>query len=112
MTLDDLLVVQECVQRRTFEYGSLRGPELAEYIRLNVLAATDELHEVLGEVQWKPWKGDQGSINRERYVDELADALLFWANLCWAARVSGAEMTEAVHRAWAKTAERMAVTDR
>ena len=27
-----------------------------EYINLNVLAITDELHEFLRETPWKPWK--------------------------------------------------------
>lgn len=52
-----------------------------QFIKDMTLALTDELHEALGEVGWKPWAKSQ-HINREAYVGELVDALHFFINLC------------------------------
>lgn len=51
-----------------------------EFIRWNTLALTDELHEALAEVGWKPWASNR-DINREAYVGELVDAWHFLMNL-------------------------------
>lgn len=104
VSLGFLLLRQGDAQRRmrpgyTFP---LEGEALAEYIRLNVLAATDELHELLAEVGWKPWKSaGYGKIaNRQRYIDELADVILFVLNLGVAAGVSGHELYSAIEKKW------------
>lgn len=54
--------------------------ERIEFIRWNVLAATDELHEALQECGWKPW-GSSRHLNRDAYLEELADVQLFLDNL-------------------------------
>lgn len=54
--------------------------QLAEYVRLNVLAAMKELSEVLDEVGWKPW-GTSEHFNREAFLEELADVQMFLDNL-------------------------------
>lgn len=64
--------------------GTLTGEELEHYIRYNVLALTDELHEALGEISWKPWQ-HSGLFNRDAYLKELIDAFHFWMNLVIAA---------------------------
>lgn len=51
-----------------------------EYIREQVLACTDELHEALQETGWKTWANNP-HINRDAYRDELIDAFLFLLNL-------------------------------
>jgi NTP pyrophosphatase (non-canonical NTP hydrolase) len=107
--LDTLLLRQERVQRGVYGVtpSELEGRELAEYIRLNVLAATDELHEVLGEVGWKPWKTEgYGTVRRPEYVGELADVLLFVFNLAAAQGVTGDELTEALRLKWAENRRR------
>jgi hypothetical protein len=51
-----------------------------EYIRWNVLALNDELHEALAETGWKPW-ASSNHFNRVEYTRELVDALHFLLNL-------------------------------
>jgi DNA-directed RNA polymerase subunit M/transcription elongation factor TFIIS len=63
----------------------------AEFIRWNVLALEDELHEALGEVGWKPWATSR-HLNREAYKKELVDALHFFTNLCLAAGITADEL--------------------
>jgi hypothetical protein len=107
--LDLLLNKQERAQRAVYGHdpGALKGEQLIEYIRLNVLAATDELHEVLRETGWKTWrKEDYGFVNRARYIDELADVLLFFLNLCLAQRVTGRELAVALAKKWRLNASR------
>ena len=84
------------LQQRSFgvDPPSLEGEDLVEFIRWNVLALTDELHEALGEVKWKPWTSDSGWVNRDAFVKELIDALHFWMNLVLAAGGSSVEITD------------------
>lgn len=107
--IDRLLRRQQAVVRLLDkrEYGSLSGEELAESIRMNVLAATDELHEVLDTTGWKPWKTTgYGHVNRKKYIEELADVWLFLFNLMLLQRVSGREIVAALRAAWKKNTRR------
>lgn len=70
-----------------------------QYIQWNILGATDELHEVLGEVEWKMWTGRPLVINEERYCDELADVLHLFLNLCLVVDLTPDEL---VARYWRK----------
>lgn len=100
---DCLLREQEAVQVRAFgEKPAERTKEqTVEAVRDNVLAATDELHEVLGTVGWKKWKrADYGYVNRARYIDEMADVILFVLNLLLAQRVTGREIAAALIKKW------------
>jgi dimeric dUTPase (all-alpha-NTP-PPase superfamily) len=63
----------------------LDDEQLSEWVRWNVLALEDELHEALAEVRWKPWSIDSGFANRDAYVKELVDAVHFLVNLFLAA---------------------------
>jgi hypothetical protein len=67
--------------------------ERAEFIRNNVLSVTDELHEALNEVGWKPWATSR-HFNREAYLHELADAYLFLKNLVLAAYEIGDDIDD------------------
>ena len=51
-----------------------------QYLKDMVLAAEDELHEVLGETGWKPWATSR-HINLEEARDELVDVVCFVVNL-------------------------------
>jgi len=51
-----------------------------KYIADMVLACTDELHEALNEVGWKPWASSR-HVNAEAFKGELIDALHFLVNL-------------------------------
>lgn len=57
----------------------LSDEERVEYIRDNILACLDELHEALGEVGWKPWATSR-HLNRDAFLHELVDAQLFLHN--------------------------------
>jgi hypothetical protein len=70
----------------------LKGKEREEYVRWNVLAAEDELHEALGEISWKPWASKE-FFNRDQFVGELVDVLHFVANLLVVSQVTGDELT-------------------
>jgi dimeric dUTPase (all-alpha-NTP-PPase superfamily) len=69
----------------------LMAEDRAEFIRWNVLALEDELHEALNEVGWKPWATSR-HLNRDAYKKELVDALHFFTNLCLVAGISADEL--------------------
>lgn len=74
--------------------------DVIEFIRNMVLAATDELHEALAEVGWKPWASSR-HINRDAFVSELVDTWQFLMNLFQAVNVTPDELAkklEAKHR--------------
>lgn len=62
------------------------------YIRDVVLCATDELHEVLAEVHWKPWKDKRGIKDIDKYREEMADVLHFILDLYLAAGLNGRDI--------------------
>lgn len=111
LTLDGLLSRQRAMQETVYgvKPQDLDGEDLAEYIRLNVLAATDELHEVLAETGWKPWKRSElGRINRQEFADEIVDVLAFVANLALAAGIDGHELTWRLVGKWHENERRQA----
>lgn len=69
-----------------------------DFIHWNVTALTDELHELLGEIGWKPWAKSR-HINLDAAKGELIDALHFLLNLCL---VLGMDASEIIHRYDAK----------
>lgn len=70
------------------------GPELSEWMRTNVLAAEDELHEALAEVSWKPWASAE-FLNREAFIGEMVDCLHFIGNLLAGVGCTDKELSEA-----------------
>lgn len=50
-----------------------------QQLRDMVLALTDEAHEALSEVDWKPWKKYNGDpkVNLEKFLEETGDILFF-----------------------------------
>lgn len=77
-----LLIAQGELQRDTYghDFEKMSDTERIEFIKTNVLALTDELHEALGEVGWKPWTTSR-HINEDAYLGELVDAFHFLMNL-------------------------------
>jgi hypothetical protein len=65
---------------------------VSAYIRDVVLCATDELHEVLGEVNWKPWKDSRGIKDITKYREEMADVLHFIFDLYLAGGLTGKDI--------------------
>lgn len=54
--------------------------ERMDFIRWNVLALEDELHEALQETGWKPWAKSK-HLNEAAFGRELVDAWHFFMNL-------------------------------
>lgn len=92
--LDLIFERQSMLQRESFGVDPHRMDEETrnQYIRDMVLAATDELHEALAEVGWKPWATSR-HLNRDAFVGELVDVLHFLVNL-WLAAGATAEEVE------------------
>ena len=74
--------------------GVLEGEEFADFVRWNILAAMDELCEVLHETRWKPWQVVQGRKDNDAMIDELVDVAHFVANLAVAAGCTDEEWTK------------------
>lgn len=92
--LQDALDDQEALQVKA--YGGVSPKDLneddrAHFISWNTLALTDELHEALGEVGWKPWASSR-HLNREAFKGELVDSLHFFMNLLLAANIDADEL--------------------
>lgn len=87
--------------------GEARG----EFVRTHMLAALDELHEILSCVRWKTWANDQGELKVDKVViaDEFADALVFIGNIAWALGLTGNDISLALHRTDTKIRERAAL---
>jgi hypothetical protein len=84
--LEEMLKLQDELQRRYHEgLSPCDFPQefVVEYINLMILATTDELHEALREMPWKPWSKSQEITPEamERFKDELVDAWHFFMNL-------------------------------
>lgn len=83
----------------------LQGDELKNWFMMNVLAATDELHEFLNEVPWKPWSSGM-QINRDAAIGELVDCMHFIANLLATLSCTGEELTHRYQLKQVKNAQR------
>lgn len=83
--LGDFLRSQLHLQTNSFgdDPRNLRGEALADYVMWNVTALSDELHEALQEIKWKPWltTGRGQWVNRDAFLGELVDAFHFLLNL-------------------------------
>ena len=55
--------------------------QLTELTKENILALEDELHEVLGCLNWKPWRRTKKKIDVEHLREELIDCLHFMIEL-------------------------------
>lgn len=93
--IQHMLETQADLQRDAYgvNHAFMREPSdaRATYIRDNVLALTDELHEALGEVGWKPWATSR-HLNEDAYVAELVDAWHFMMNLLLATGIPPEEL--------------------
>jgi len=91
--LEEILRLQKQLQVEA--YGAnpslMMNDERIQYIKDMILAATDELHEALAEVGWKPW-GASRHFNRDAFVSELIDVQHFLNNLFLVADVGPEEL--------------------
>jgi hypothetical protein len=83
-------------QQMGYDFDRMDSKALIEYIRWNVLALEDELHEALNETHWKPWiTASPDFKDRERYLGEIVDVTHFLLNLCLAGRITPDELMSA-----------------
>lgn len=91
--IDELLTLQTSLEQAWGRLPDLTDAEaVSEYIRQTVLCATDELHELLHEVHWKPWKEGHGIRDVEAYREELADVVHFVLDLYLVAELTGDDL--------------------
>lgn len=80
-----MMDLQIDLQRRLgTDIEKMTPTELMAFVREQVLACTDELHEALQETGWKTWAKNP-HINMEAFRAELIDAWQFLMNLMWVA---------------------------
>jgi hypothetical protein len=73
--------------------AELEGAQLGEYVTWNAFALEDELHELMQEVQWKPWANDRGTIkDHDACVREFVDVMHFLGNIALALRLEASEI--------------------
>lgn len=65
----------------------LEGDERLQFAKDMHIALTDELHEALGEIGWKPWATSK-HFEEDAYKAELVDAWHFFMNLMLVARMT------------------------
>lgn len=97
--LNDLLALQDKLQIRiTGNTPTTLLPddpeEAIKFITWNVLAMTDELHELLNEVGWKPWATSK-HVNIEAAQGELVDVFHFFMNLALVLGMNGDDLSNA-----------------
>ena len=83
--LAEMLRAQRELQVDSFGNDPVRleGEERVAFLRWNVDALQDELHELMQEVGWKPWASSR-HVNEKEAVAELVDAWHFFMNILWA----------------------------
>lgn len=62
------------------DYNGMSVTERVSYLKDQILALTDEAHEALNEMGWKPWATSR-HLNEKEFAGELADILCFLVNL-------------------------------
>jgi hypothetical protein len=89
-----------------FDFATMTTQERVDYIKENVLALTDELHEMLAEMSWKPWAKSE-FINDEKAVSEYVDAWHFMMNIliALAPEMGGHEMASLLTAGYEKKRE-------
>jgi len=71
----------------------LDGEDLVMFLKDMALATLDEVHEMLGEIGWKPWATSR-HVNVQPAKKEMIDEWHFWMNLWLALGGTTKEMLE------------------
>lgn len=95
MSFEEALDAQLNLQINSFGSNpkELNDEQKVEWIRWNVLALEDELHELLAETGWKPWATSK-HVNRDAFISELVDSFHFMMNLMLVVDCSAQEFLE------------------
>lgn len=91
--LNELLTAQRDLQVKFgYHFEHMTTLERVDYIKEMVLALTDELHEVLGEVDWKSWTHGERHVNVDGVKKELVDAFHMFMNLMLVVDMTASEL--------------------
>lgn len=101
--IKDTKTLQEQWYGKNFE--TFTHQELVEWVRINILAAEDELHEALAEISWKPWASAE-FFHREAFLGEIVDVLHFIGNLLAGADITDYELNSAYSEKMERNRER------
>jgi len=107
--LSDALEAQWALQVQAYgkDPRKLSDEERMEWVRWNILALEDELHEALQETGWKPW-ATKNHLNEDAFRGELVDGLHFFLNLMLVANISAEELLAGYQLKREKNAKRQA----
>lgn len=86
-------------------YNTEPAALVTEFLEWNIVALTDELHELLGETGWKPW-ATKRFVNLEAARGESIDALHFLMNIFLVLGMDAEEVRQRYHAKHAKNAAR------
>lgn len=93
--LEKMLQMQRELQEK--HYGAapdtLEGAERIQFVKDMHIAITDELHEALAEVSWKPWAKAE-YFNEAAFKGELVDAFHFFMNLMMVGNITAEDLYE------------------
>lgn len=91
--VDKILEMQKELEDSWGRFPNLQDEAaVSDYIRDTILCVEDELHELLHEVNWKPWKAAGGIRNISNYREELSDVLHFVLDLYLVAGLTGEDL--------------------
>lgn len=92
--LAQMLEMQKDLQIKAYGLtpGDMSINEKISYIKDMILASTDELHEVLAEIDWKPWTQGERTINTDGVKKELVDIWHFFMNIMLATGMNTDEL--------------------
>ena len=95
-----MLNMQLELQKQHMKDGDPRfiaGDEMADFMRWNAFALTDEIHEAMQEVGWKPWAKTR-HLAIEPFFGEMVDAFHFFMNMLLCAAGPGVTPQEIADR--------------
>jgi len=107
MSLEEMLGAQRKLQviLTGRSPDELTTREQIQFMKDMYIALDDEMHELLGEIGWKPWATSK-HINRDAAVSELVDAFHFIMNFMLVLRVDEKELTELYYQKRQKNIDR------
>ena len=93
-----------------FQRMSIMGPSQKQQLRDMILALTDEAHEALREVDWKPWKryNGQPKVNIDKFLEETGDILFFIDGMLMTFGLSWGDLAQAMAKKLKVARDRMA----
>lgn len=100
---EDMMRSQIAQQIETYknDIEKMTDEERIQFFNINILAMTDEVHEMLAEAPWKMWSANYGKpehYNAQAMAGEAADVLCFFFNLLWTAGVKPEQVTYAYEK--------------